>query len=66
MTTPLVHHTLTWVTNQGNEWGWHCQDCSASASGFRTEEGARRVAEIHEDPSRAQLKQGSTAAATTN
>lgn len=63
MTPPLVHRTVTWVTPAGR-WRWNCQDCPAKASGYHTEQKARRIAAIHEDPSR--NTQGSRAAATKN
>lgn len=68
MTAPLVHHTLTWRTDGGGEWGWVCKDCPAKASGYRTETQAKRVAAIHEDPSRKpiRIQGGPVLAATKN
>jgi hypothetical protein len=59
-----VHSTLTWATDRGNRFGWHCQDCPATAEGYTSENHARRIASIHEDPSR--TTQGRTSAATKN
>lgn len=63
-TANRIHSALTWASDRGTTYGWHCQDCPATAEGYPTEKHARRIARIHEDPSR--KKQGRPAAATKN
>lgn len=59
-----VHTTVTWPVAGGLTWAWSCEDCPATSGGYATEARARRVAAIHENPSR--TTQGSPAAATKN
>jgi len=64
MTANQVHSTLIWAADDGESYGWHCQDCPATAEGYPTEKAARRIARIHEDPSG--KTQGRMSAATKN
>lgn len=51
-----IHITATFSTDYGTAWAWYCEDCPASAGDYATEADAKRIAAIHEDPSRLPIK----------
>lgn len=59
MNPSRIHTTLTTPVDEAGQWtwSWACGDCPArSIRNYPTKSEARRVAAIHEDPSRQTTK----------